>query len=93
MAVLVTRKNEEDPIKMKALEWSPHSRAANSTVQGLIWPNFKPFRDFMGVLVACKNEEKPNKKEAFIVVLIFCKNEEDTFNIASSKVITTFLPL
>ena len=50
---------------MKALELSQRfshpisrrSRAANSTVQGLIWPNFEPAQDFMVVLVTCKNEE------------------------------------
>ena len=59
--------------KLKALEWSQQIshymsmgfsrrlRVANSTVQGLIWPNFEPIRDFMVVLVTCKNEEDPIK--------------------------------
>ena len=50
---------------MKALKWSQHfshcksmgifsdalERAANSAVNGRIWPNFELIRDFMGVLV------------------------------------------
>ena len=66
--------------KLKALEWSQHfshymlwgfsrcTRAANSTVQCPIWPNFKPVQDFMGVLVAWKNEEDPIKNEGARVV-------------------------
>ena len=42
--------------------------AANSTVQGLIWPNFKPIRDLIDVLVTCKNEEDPIKNEGARVV-------------------------
>ena len=37
--------------------------AANSTVQVPIWLNFEPIRDFIDVLVACKNEEDPIKSE------------------------------
>ena len=61
---------------MKALEWSQHfthcksigiffrrSRAANSVVHGPIWQNFETIRDFMVVLVSCKNEEDPIKKQ------------------------------
>ena len=55
--------------KLKALEWSQHYshfkymgifqtlKGSYSTVQGRIWPNFKPIQDFMGILVACNNEE------------------------------------
>ena len=34
----------------------------------LILPNFEPIRDFMGVLVACKNDEDPIKNEGARVV-------------------------
>ena len=44
------------------------SRAANSTVQGSIWQNFEPIPDFIGVLVACKNEEDPIGNEGTRVV-------------------------
>ena len=79
MASLVTCKNEEDPSKNEGTrvvttflpvygDFSRRSRAANSTVKGLIWPNFKPTRDYMRVLVACKNEEDPIKTEGARVV-------------------------
>ena len=42
--------------------------AANSTVQGLIWQNFKRIQDFMVVLVTCKNEEDPIQNEGARVV-------------------------
>ena len=58
MHILVTCKNEEDPLKMKDLEFSQHfshyksngdfskrSRAANSKVLVPIWPNFEFVRD------------------------------------------------
>ena len=77
MHVLDTCKNEEDPIKMKALECSQdfshyksmgifqgRSRAANSAVLGPIWPNFELVRDVMDVLVTRKYEEDPIKMKA-----------------------------
>ena len=42
--------------------------AANSKVQGLIWQNFKSIRDFVVVLVTCKNEEEVIKNEGARVV-------------------------
>ena len=84
MVVLVTCKNEEDPIKMKALEWSQQcyiiyqllrcSRAANPFIGDGILTKFKLI-------------------QAFIVVLLICKNEYDLFKIESTRVVTTFLPL
>ena len=76
---LVTCKNEEDPSKNEGTrvvttffsvfgDFSKRSKTANSTVQGLIWPNFKLTRDFMCVLVACKNEEDPIENEGARVV-------------------------
>ena len=38
------------------------------TPQGLNWPNFKPIRDFIVVLVTCNNEEDPIKNEGPRVV-------------------------
>ena len=65
MGDLVACNNEEDPIKMifPDAQW-----AANSTVQGLIWPNFEPIREFMDVLVACKIEKDSIKNEGDSVV-------------------------
>ena len=42
--------------------------AANSTVQGMIWLNFEPIRDFMVVLVTCKIKEYPITNEGARVV-------------------------
>ena len=76
MHILVTCNNEEDPIKMRALEcsqdfshyksmgiFSRRSRAAYSAVHGRIWSNFELVQDFMVVLVTYKNEEEPIKNE------------------------------
>ena len=67
--------------KLKALERSQnfshykpmgiffrYSKAGNSQVPDRILPNFKPIRDLMGVLVACKNKEDPIKNEGANVV-------------------------
>ena len=45
----------------KSGDFSRRSRAANSAVQGPIWSNFELVRDFMVVLLTCKNEEDPIK--------------------------------
>ena len=79
MCVLVTCKNEEDPIKNEVLECSQHfsgdlsrhSRAANSAVHGPFWPNFKLVRDVIDVLVTCKNQEDLIKKEGARVFITF----------------------
>ena len=42
------------------LNWS---RAANSAVHGWIRPNFNLIRNYIVVLVICKNEEDPIKNE------------------------------
>ena len=76
MNILVTCKNEEDPIKNEGarvftrflpllvygdfLIWS---RAGNSTVLGRIWLKFELVRDIMVVLLTCKNKEDPIKNE------------------------------
>ena len=67
---------------MKALEWSQqfsHYKSMgifktlkgslyNSTVAGLIWPNFESISAFIVDLVTCKNEEDPIKNEGARVV-------------------------
>ena len=76
MHVLVTCKKEYDRFKNEVAkvftrflplqvygDFSRRSRAANSAVLGLIWPNFKLFRDVMYVLVTCKYKEDPIKNE------------------------------
>ena len=40
-----------------------HSRAANTAVLGLIWPNLKLVRDVMNVLITCKYEEDSIKTQ------------------------------
>ena len=70
MVVLVTCKNEEDPIKKEGAKvlttflplkvygnFFTCSRAANSAVHGQIGPKFELVRDFMVVILTCKNEE------------------------------------
>ena len=52
----------------KSVFFSKCSRAANSLVLRRILPNFEPIRDFMRVLVACKNKEDPVKNEGASVV-------------------------
>ena len=69
-------------LRLKALEWSQQishyksmvffrrsQRAANSTGQGLIWPNFEPIKDLMVVLVTCKNGEDPIKGVRVVTTL------------------------
>ena len=67
MVVLLTCKNEEGPIKMKALKvihtFFKHARAANSAVSGGIQTKFEHIQAFMVVLVTCTNEEDPIKNE------------------------------
>ena len=76
IVVLVTCKNEEDPIKNEGARvltrFSPllvygnffrRSRGANSAVLGPIRPKFELVRDIMVVLVTCKYEEDLIKNE------------------------------
>ena len=84
MAVLFTCKNEEDPIRNEGAgvlttslplqvygDFFKRSRAANSTLHGWIWLNFELIRDFMVVLITCKNEEVSIKIEAARVLTNF----------------------
>ena len=76
IVVLIVCKNEEDPFKIESIrvvaiflplkvyrDFSNCSRAGNSYAPDLILLNFKPIRDIMGSLVACKIEEDPIKNE------------------------------
>ena len=76
MNVLITCKNGEDSIKNErarvATTYLPlqvygyfyrQSRGANSAVNCRIWQKFEQYRDFIVVLITCKNEEDPNKNE------------------------------
>ena len=82
--VLLSARMKKIHLKMKVLEWSQHfshyksmgifsrrSRAANSQVPSRILPNFEPIRDFMVVLVTCKNKEEQIKNEGARVVTRF----------------------
>ena len=75
MHVLITCKNEQDPIKNEGTgvlarflplkvygDFSRRSRAANSAVLGLVWPNFGLVRDVIDVLVTCKENKKIQPK-------------------------------
>ena len=74
MHVLVTCKNEEDPINNEGARvftrflplyvfgnFLIRSRTGNSTVFGRIWLQFELFRAIMVVLLTCKNKEDPIK--------------------------------
>ena len=84
MHVLVTCKNEANPIKNEGArvftillplqvygDFSRRSRAANSSVLGPIWLNFELVRDVMDVPVTCKYEEDPIKNEGARVFTTF----------------------
>ena len=71
MVVLVTCKNEKDPIKNKGsrevtrlfIDFFRRSRASNSVVSDGILTEFKLIQAFMVDLVTCKNEEDASKNE------------------------------
>ena len=82
MVVLITCKNQEDPVKSEGareattlcIHFFRRSRATNSMVGGGMWPKVKPI-------------------QAFTIVLIICKNEEDLLKNEGAGVVTTVLPL
>ena len=83
MVVLVTCKNEEDPIKNEGTrvvttlsrdQFFRCSRGANYIIGNGILRKFKLI-------------------QAFIAVLLICKNEEDPFKIENTRVVTTLLQL
>ena len=69
MVILVSYKNEEDPIKIEGARMATiqnidfSNTKANSTVRGQIWPKFELVRDIIVILVTCKNEEDPLKNK------------------------------
>ena len=58
-------------------KWKPQFfrrlRAANSVVRGQIWPNFKLIQALMYVIITCKYEKDPNKKNREKVATPFSK--------------------
>ena len=81
MVVLVTCRNEEDPIKNEGAR--------------VVTIFFINFLDAQGDLIKICDGILMKFKliQAFIVVLIVCKNEEDQFKIESTRVVAIFLPL
>ena len=84
MHVQVTCKNEDDSIKTEGARVVTTlfhykygdfscSRAANSAVHSRIWPNFEVICTLMVVLITCKNEEDPIKKEGARVFTTFSR--------------------
>ena len=79
IVVLVTCKNEEDPIKNQStreltslqLDFFRRSRAANSEVGSGIQPKFKLVEAFMIVHITCKNKIDPIKNEGSRVLTRF----------------------
>ena len=77
MDVLVTCKDEEDPIINEGARvltrlndvFFKHSRATNSEVSGGILAKYELIQAFIVVLVTCKNEEDPIKNEGARVLL------------------------
>ena len=75
MVILVSSKNEDDPIKIEGvrvatiqnIDFSNTKWAANSAVRGQIWPKFELIRCIVVILVTCKNEEDPLKNKDAIV--------------------------
>ena len=71
MVVLITYKNEGDPIKNKGAKVATrlyvnfrHSRAGNNSIDNVgIWQKFELIQAFMHVLITCKNEEDSIKNE------------------------------
>ena len=82
MVILVTCKNEEDPIKNEGtrvltrlyVDFSDTQGQLTRQSRGGIWLKFELTQAFMVTLVTCKNGEDPIKNEG-------------------AKVLTTFLPL
>ena len=78
MVILVTFKNEEDPIKIEGarvatiqnIDFS-NTKGQLTAVRGRIWPKFKVIRDIVVILVTCKNEEDPLKNKDSRQILIF----------------------
>ena len=67
MVILVTSKNEEDPIKIEGARVATIQNidfsSTNSAIRGRIRPKFELIRDIVVILVTCKNEEDPLKNK------------------------------
>ena len=105
MVVLVTCKNEEDPIKNEGARvltiFSPlqvygnffrQSRAANSAVLGRIWLKFELVRDIIDVLVTCKYEKDPIKNEGAKVLTRLYDVFSDAQGQLTPKSVAEFCP-
>ena len=68
MVVLVTCKNEEDPMKNERARvltslYFDFSDAQGQLTPQSVWPNFELIRDFMVVLITRNKEEDPIENE------------------------------
>ena len=70
MAVLITCKHDEYPIK-SVHRFLRRSRAAYSEIHGRIWPNLELILTLMVVLITYKNEEDPIRNEGDRVLTTF----------------------
>ena len=81
MIVLVTCKNKEDPLKIKALDWSQY------------FSNYKAIKISRRSMATNSADSYLNLRtlestSAFIVDLVTCKNKEDPFKNEGTKVVT-----
>ena len=53
------------------MNFSRHSRAANSLDTGPFLPNFEPIQEFIAVLTTCKNEDDPIKNDPARVLTLY----------------------
>ena len=77
MVVLITCKNEDDPIKMKELEWL-QGYVNFSDVQGQITPSSIVGSGRNSSIYTCSHS---------------CKNKEDSIKNEDARVATRYLPL
>ena len=70
--------------------FSRRSRAANSAVHGPIWSNFELVRDFMVVLLTCKNEEDPIKNRGARVFTTLYINFSDSQGQITLELVVVF---
>ena len=82
MVILVTCKNEEDPIKNEGTRVVTRLYVDFSDTQGQLTPKS-----------VVKSGKKFKLIQAFMVTLVTCKNEEDQIKNEGARVLTTFLPL
>ena len=93
LVVLVTCKNEEDPIKNQntrkltslKLDFFRHSRAAYSQVGSGIPPKFKLVQAFIIVLITLKNKKDPIKNEGSRVLQDFSHYKSGFFSNAQGQ--------